>query len=64
MGKETNEAKISRLKQELKQLKAMLPEHCSGTEGYVGVHRASTAHWLKIEEIEEEIKTLEAEQGR
>ena len=64
MTKETNEEEISRLKQELKRLKSTMPEHCSGTESYVGVHRASAAHWLKIEDIEEQIKKLEAELGR
>ncbi len=63
MGYETNEQKLSRLKQELARLKSTLPEHCSGTESYVGTHAASAAHWLKIEEIEEEIKKLEAELG-
>ena len=63
MGTQTNEEKIARLKQELKQLKAMLPEHCSGTESYTSTHRASTDHWLKIEEIEEEIKKPEVEMG-
>ena len=61
MSKETNEEIIARLQQQLKQLKAMLPEHCSGTESYTSTHRASTAHWLKIEEIEEQIKTLQAQ---
>ena len=63
MAKETNEEKLSRLRQELKRLKATLPEHCSGTESYVGVHRASATHWLKIEDIEEQIKKLETELG-
>ncbi len=61
MSKETNEERLAQLKQELARLKATLPEHCSGTQSYVGVHPASAAHWLKIEEIEEQIKKLEAE---
>ena len=61
MSKETNEEKLAQLQQELKRLKATLPEHCTGREGYVGVHHASAAHWLKIEEIEEQIKKLQAE---
>ena len=61
MGKETNAEKLSRLKQELKRLKSTLPEHCSGTESYISTHRASAAQWLKIEDIEEEIRKLEAE---
>ncbi len=61
MDKETNEEKLARLKQELQRLKSTLPEHCSGTETYVGTHSASAAQWLKIEELEEEIKKMEAE---
>ena len=61
MSKETNEEKLARLQQELKRLKGTLPEHCSGRENYIGVHRASTAHWLKIEDLEEQIKELQAE---
>jgi hypothetical protein len=51
MSRETNEQKLLRLEQELEELKAMLPEHCYGGEGYVGVHRASPAHhnWSVIE---------------
>ena len=61
MSKETNEEKLAQLQQERKQLKTTLPEHCSGTESYVGVHHASVAHWLKIEELEEQIKKLQAQ---
>ena len=61
MSKETNQEKLAQLQEELKRLKGTLPEHCSGTEGYVGVHHASAAHWLKIEEIEEQIKKLKSE---
>lgn len=61
MSKETNEEKLAQLQEELKRLKGTLPEHCSGTEGYVGVHHASSAHWLKIEELEEQIKKLKSE---
>ncbi len=64
MGKETNEEKLSRLKRELERLKSMLPEHCSGTQSYMSVHRASVTQWIEIEDIEEEIKKLEAELGR
>jgi hypothetical protein len=63
MGKETNEDKLLRLEQELEELKATLPEHCYGTQGYVGVHRASPAHWQRIEDTEEEIKKLKAGLG-
>lgn len=61
MTNQTNEEKLVRLQQELKRLKATLPEHCTGREGYVGVHHASAAHWLKIEDIEEQIKKLKAQ---
>lgn len=59
---ETREEKLARLEQELKDLKATLPEHCYGTKGYIGVHRASPVHWQKVEDIEEEIKTMKAEE--
>jgi archaellum component FlaC len=64
MSKETDEEKLVRLEQELKELKATFPEHCSGTKGYVSVHQASTTHWRKIEDIEEEIEKLKVELGR
>ena len=61
MSKETNQEKLSRLEHELEELRATLPEHCSGTTDYIEVHRASPDHWQKIEDIEEEIKKLKAE---
>lgn len=64
MSEETKAERLSRLEQELKELKATLPEHCSGTKGYVSVHHASTAHWQRIEETEEQIAKLKAELGR
>lgn len=64
MSKESNDEKLARLQEELKRLKSTLPEHCSGTEGYVGVHHASAEHWLKIEELEEQIKKLQGEMGK
>jgi uncharacterized small protein (DUF1192 family) len=64
MGTELKEERLARLEQELKALKSTLPEHCSGTDGYVGVHAASPAHWQKIEDLEEEIEKLKAELGR
>ena len=63
MCEETKEEKLARLEQELQALKATMPEHCTGTEGYVGVHATSPAHWLKIEETEDEIEKLKAELG-
>jgi hypothetical protein len=64
MSKETKEDRLARLERELQGLKATLPEHCSGTDGYVGVHAASPTHWQKIEDLEEEIEKLKAELGR
>ena len=64
MSGETNEELLSRLEQELARLKATLPEHCSGTNTYVGVHRASPTHWQRIEEIEEQIEQLKAKLAR
>jgi hypothetical protein len=64
MSEETKEEKLSRLEQELKELKATLPEHCYGTKGYVSAHHASTAHWQRIEDIEEQIERLKAELAR
>jgi hypothetical protein len=64
MRRETNEEKLSRLERELEELKATLPEHCSGTKGYIGVHQASITHWQKIEDIKEEIEKLKCELGR
>ena len=60
MSKETRQEKLFRLEQELKELKATLPEHCYGTKGYTNVHHASAAHWQKIEDIEDEIEKLRA----
>ncbi len=54
---------LARLQERLKELKSTLPEHCSGSETYVDYHRASTAHWLAIEETEDEIKRLRSELG-
>ena len=64
MGKETNTEKLSRLEQKLADLKALLPEHCSGKKGYVSAHAASPAHWQKIEDLEEEISRLKAGRTR
>jgi len=58
---ETKEEELARLQQELKDLQSTLPEHCYGTKGYIGVHRATPQHWQKVEEAEERIKQLEAE---
>jgi hypothetical protein len=60
----TKEERLARLEKELGDLKAALPEHCYGSEGYISDHRATPAHWQKIEDVEEEIKKLKAELGR
>ena len=51
---------LKKLTEKLEELKSRLPEHCSGTEGYVGVHRASPELLQKIEDLEERIKELKA----
>ena len=61
---ETNEARLARLEKDLADLKETLPEHCHGTDGYIGDHRASPEHWQKIEDLEEEIEKLKAELRR
>jgi len=61
MSEETKEQELSRLEQDLKELQATLPEHCSGTAGYISAHHASTAHWQRIEDLEEQIEKLKAE---
>ena len=61
---ESKEEELARLQQELEDLRKTLPEHCYGTKGYIGVHRASPKHWEQIEETEERIKQLKAELGR
>lgn len=61
---ETKQQKLARLEQELKDLKAMLPEHCAGTQQYISTHRTNLTHWQKIEEHEDEIAQLKKELGR
>jgi hypothetical protein len=63
MSNDSKQQNLARLELELKRLKSTMPEHCSGTKGYVGVHSASATHWQKIEELEEEIEKLKAEAG-
>jgi hypothetical protein len=60
---ESKEEKLARLKSELKELKATMPEHCYGTKGYVCTHHATPKHWELLEATEEEIETIEAELG-
>ena len=61
---ESKEERLARLEQELADLKAALPEHCYGQDGYISDHPAKPEHWLKIENLEEEIGKLNAELGR
>jgi hypothetical protein len=64
MGKdETKAERLARLEREVQQLKNARPEHCHGTDGYIGEHRARPDHMLKIETMEEEIKTIRKELG-
>ena len=52
---------LADLEAKLKELKARRPEHCTGTDGFVGVHKASPELWAEIEEFEERIEKLKAE---
>ena len=61
---QTKEQRLLELEKLLADLKAKLPEHCSGTDSYVSDHRATPDHWLQIENTEEEIRTIKAEMGR
>ncbi len=60
---ETNAERLKRLEGELQQLKGARPEHCHGTDGYIGEHRARPEHLLRIEELEEEIQALRGKPG-
>jgi hypothetical protein len=62
-GQQTKQERLARLEEELQELKSTLPEHCCGTEGYISVHRATPAHWQKVEELEEELSRLKKELG-
>jgi len=61
--RESKQERLARLEHELAELKAALPEHCHGADGYISDHRASPDLWDKIEQVEEEIKGLKAESG-
>jgi len=58
---ETSQERLARLKKQLADLEAALPEHCYGSDGYISDHRATPDHLEKIEQLEEEIKRLKAE---
>jgi len=61
---QTKEERLARLVKQLDDLKARLPEHCHGRDGYISDHRATPDHWQAIEDTEEEIKALKAELAR
>ena len=58
---ETAEERLSRLQRELDEMRAKMPEHCHGREGYVSDHRTTPELWQKIEDLEEEIAALKVE---
>ncbi len=60
---ESKPAQVERLEAQLDALKNALPEHCTGTDGYIALHRANPEHWQKIEELEDQIGKLKAEIG-
>lgn len=60
---ETKQEELARLEKELKELLKTFPEHCTGTKGYISVHRATPKHWQQIEDLEERIEQLKAELG-
>ena len=60
---ETRAERLARLERELQQLQRARPEHCHGTDGYIGEHRARPEHLLRIEELEEEIQALRGKPG-
>lgn len=63
MGNKTNEQKLSQLEQEFEELKAVLPEHCSGAKGYVGIHQASLMLWQKTEKFRRSNQKAEGRDG-
>ena len=52
--------KLEELKARLADLKGRDPSHCSGTKTHVP-HTIPPSLWQEIEDLEEEIKALEAE---
>ena len=63
-NEQTKKERLIKLEEQLADLKARLPEHCHGQDGYISDHRATPEQWQKIEDTEEEIKALKAELGR
>ena len=52
--------KLAELKARLEELKRRNPAHCSGLSTFVG-HQMTPELYEKIEELEDQIKALEAE---
>lgn len=52
--------KLAELKARLEELKRRNPAHCSGLSTFVG-HQMTPKLYEELEEIEEQIKALEAE---
>ena len=59
---EDKQKKLDELKQKLKDLKSRDPSHCSDTRTHVP-HTIPPTLWQEIEDLEDEIKKLEAELG-
>jgi len=57
---EDKRKKLEELGAELEDLKRRNPAHCSGKSTFVG-HQMTPELYEKIEDLEEEIKTLKAE---
>jgi hypothetical protein len=53
-----DDKKLSKLKEELEELKKHNPSHCHGREGFID-HNMPVKVYERIEELEEEIKKLE-----
>jgi len=61
---QTKQEQLEQLERQLADLKAKLPEHCHGQDGFISDHRATPAQWQAIEDTEEEIRSLKAELDR
>ncbi len=59
-----DEDQIAKLQKQLDDLLKRRPEHCSGRDEYVGVHKASPELMEKIEELEEKIRALKEKAGK
>ncbi len=56
------QAKLKELQEKLEDLKKRNPAHCSGTATFVSTaHSMPPALYAQIEELEEQIRALEAE---